>query len=115
MFILRMVTFIFGAWNNREWAAGEQYKFVNLGSVQANTVYYLTLVHESTSVTEGTLKIYNNGVLISQVDKVGQQYAHGGGIGFGRVNGDTVFPPTDRFSGSGRGFQGSLGGACYLE
>ena len=98
----------FGAWNNREWDAGHQFKFAELGNVEEDTVYFITLVHEATDLSNGTLKIYNNGVLATEIDHVGEQRSHGGGIGFGRINGDAVYPDNLNKSGP-RGFEGHLG------
>lgn len=98
----------FGAWNNIEWDSGHQFKFAELGNVEADTVYFITLVHEATDLSNGSLKIYNNGVLATEIDHVGEQRSHGGGIGFGRINGSAVYPD-NKNKGGPRGFDGHLG------
>ena len=83
-----------GIWNNTEWDANHQYKSVDLGVVEPNTIYFITIVQNSSSGVDATntLSIYLNGSLASSVNHVDPQRAHGGSIGLGRINGGTVLP-----------------------
>lgn len=86
-----------GVWNNNEWDAGHQYKSVDLGIAQPNTVYFAMIVQDSQSANDNlnTLKIYLNGNLASQQDHTDSQSAHGGAIGIWRVDGNTRSPRTN--------------------
>ncbi|NQY11832.1 MAG: hypothetical protein HRT71_20235, partial [Flavobacteriales bacterium] len=83
-----------GVWNNLEWDASHQYKSVDLGSVSANTTYFITIVQNSSSGVDATntLSIYLNGTLVSSVTHVDAQTSHADEIGLGRINGGTVLP-----------------------
>ena len=102
-----------GIWNNTEWDAAHQYKSVDLGVVQPNTIYYITIVQNSSSGVDATntLSIYLNGSLASSVNHVDPQRAHGGSIGLGRINGGTVLPANNVVGNTGNTdyFNGMIG------
>lgn len=80
-------------WNNAEWASGNQYQVIELGTVEANTAYSSAMVHDSTD-GDGTFTGFLNGEQIGQLTGVPMQYGHGGDIGIGAVKNQTVNPAT---------------------
>lgn len=96
------------AWNNAEWPSGDQYKLIDLGTVEPNTSYSAAMVHDSTDGT-GTLKGYLNGELEGTLTDVPLMNPHGGNVGIGRVDNGSIRPDTLGSSGDGHEFQGSIG------
>ena len=95
-------------WNNREWDSDDQYKVIDLGTVEPNTSYSAAMVHDSTDGT-GTFKGYLNGELEGTLTNVGEMRPHSGDVGIGRVSNGSVRPDTLVSSGDGHEFQGSIG------
>ncbi len=96
------------AWNNAEWASGEQYKAIDLGLVAPNTSYSAAMVHDSTDGT-GTFKGYLNGELQGTLENVAAMNPHGGLVGVGKVLNGSIRVDTFTSSGDGHEFQGSIG------
>lgn len=96
------------AWNNAEWPSGDQYKLIDLGTVEPNTSYSAAMVHDSTEGT-GTFKGYLNGELEGTLTDVPYMRPHGGDVGIGRVDNGSIRPATLSSSGDGHEFQGSIG------
>lgn len=86
-------------WNNSEWAATDQYKSINLGSVQPNESYILIASQEST--TGDTWSASINGGTISTLNNVDFQRSHSGSALIGAEDGtrdpsdDSNNPATD--------------------
>jgi hypothetical protein len=59
-------------WNTLDWTAPDQYKVINFWAVLANETYYITLVHDNT-----TLRWYLDGTLINTLSWVNTQTIHG--------------------------------------
>ncbi len=78
------------AWvfNNVERAAWDQYKFVDLGVINPNQTYYLTMIQEST--ISKTLKVYLDSNLIWELKNVDYQRSHWWAIWLGFVNWNIV-------------------------
>lgn len=101
-----------GIWNKREWDSGHRYKSVDLGEVNANATYVITVVQDSSTGADdsNTLSIYLSGLLVAEVNHVDIQRVHGGQIAIGSVSGGTVAPGDDqRFNGDGAYFDGYIG------
>jgi Ca2+-binding RTX toxin-like protein len=100
------------AWNNREWAGGDQYKAINLGAVEANETYNVVMVHDASAadLADRTFSAYVNGDFVGAVSNVDVQRAHSGDIGVGGYLNDTVHPVTNAgLSGNGGDFAGMVG------
>ena len=76
-------------WNVSEWSVGNQYKVVNLGSVEANTTYTLIASHDATSsnLADRTWRANVNGGSIVAVANVDTQRTHGGSPEIGATDG----------------------------
>ncbi len=62
------------AFNTSEWVAWDQYKFVDLWTVNPNQTYYLTMIQESTN--SKTLKVYLDSNLVWDLQNVDYQRSH---------------------------------------
>jgi hypothetical protein len=80
-------------WNKAEWPNGDQYKVIDLGTVEPNTAYSAAMVHDANDGT-GTFTGYLNGEQIGQATNVAFQRPHAGVVGVGTNNGGTVHPVT---------------------
>ena len=67
------------AWNNAEWVAPNQYKFIDLWVITADTIYNILVIQDSTSWVDSTniIKAYINGSLVWTLDTVDIQIKHG--------------------------------------
>jgi len=74
-------------WNNQEWSAWNQYKFVNLWSVNSNTVYYTSMVFD---VNNDVVNYYLNWNLISSLNNIDYQRVHNWWVWIWFVNWDTI-------------------------
>tara|TARA_R110002124_G_scaffold286310_1_gene466825 strand:- start:200 stop:8185 length:7986 start_codon:yes stop_codon:yes gene_type:complete len=76
-------------WNNAEWGSGNQYKSINLGSVQSNTSYIVIASHDATdaSLVNKVWEANVNGGAISTLTNVDFQRAHSGGAEIGEEDG----------------------------
>lgn len=97
-------------WGESYWAAADRYKSVNLGAVTANTVYYVTAVHDATDadINNRTFSVSLNGgpaQVLTRVDTLG---SHSGNVTIGHSN-DSQTPVGDANLGSGSHFQGNIG------
>ena len=87
-----------GIWNNQEWDDDHKYKNVDLWEVLPETVYFITVVQDSTHIDENSeyidsqnkLQIYLNGYLVSEQEHVDPQIEHPNYIWLGAINDDTV-------------------------
>ncbi len=76
-------------WNNAEWGGGDQYKSIDLGSVQPNTSYIIIASHDATDPTLAN-KVWEanvNGGAITTLASVDFQRAHSGGAEIGEEDG----------------------------
>ena len=66
------------AWNNAEWVAPDQYKFINLWTITTNTVYNILVIQDSTSWVDSTniIKAYINWSLAWTLNTVDIQIKH---------------------------------------
>ncbi len=66
-----------GIWN-KDWDAGHQYKFIDMGEAQENTAYTIVAIHDSSANSDANniFKVYLDGVLVGQVDHVDAQVTH---------------------------------------
>jgi len=97
-------------WGESYWAAGDQYKAVNLGPVTANTVYYITAVHDATDadINNRTFSVSLDGGTAQVLTRVSTLGAHSGNVTIGHSN-DSQTPVGDANLGSGSYFQGNIG------
>jgi len=96
------------AWvyNSIDWPVGEEYKIINAGSIETDTVYILVFVYDSNN---DFVRAYVNGDLSSTLNNISEQttngacpldgtsfgctlYMSGGSIGLGAVKNDTINP-----------------------
>lgn len=100
------------AWGENYWPAGDQYKAIELGTVEPGTSYSAAMVHDSTDGT-GTFTGYLNGDQIGQLTDVPAMGSHGGGVGLGAMSSNSVRPDTyaDTSDVTGSQFQGTIGEA----
>jgi flagellar capping protein FliD len=101
------------ALNNNEWASGEEFKVLNLGTVSANTNYNVVLdfdasANPSVNDAANTFTGYVNGVQADQVTGVAEQAAHTGAIGIGVTLGGTGLPDGSTFGADGANFRGTI-------
>ena len=80
-------------WNKAEWASGEQYQVIDLGTVDPDTDYSVIMVLDSTS-GDGTFAGYVNGELVGQLTGIPAQNGHAGDASFGSVKEGSVHPVT---------------------
>lgn len=99
-------------WGENYWSPGNQYKVIELGTVEPGTSYSAAMVHDSTDGT-GTFTGYLNGDQIEQLTDVPALGSHAGGIGLGAMSNNTVRPDTlaDTSDVNGSQFQGTIGEA----
>ncbi len=66
------------AWNNSERDSPDQYKFIDLGNVTADTIYNILIIQNSTNWTDATntIKAYLNSNLVWILDTVDIQIKH---------------------------------------
>lgn len=99
--------------NTNEWAPGDQFKTLNLGTVTANTDYNVTLNFDA-SANPGandpanTFTGFVNGVQVDQATGVREQFAHAGAIGIGYTDGGAALPNGTTFGGTGNYFRGQI-------
>ncbi|MDD3646458.1 MAG: hypothetical protein PHH06_03545 [Candidatus Gracilibacteria bacterium] len=83
-----------GAYNNN-WDSGHQNKFLPLGEIIPDSVYFVVFTQNSSNINdnENTLQIYLNGILVGTLDHVDAQSSHTT-IGLGGINSNTrqAFP-----------------------
>ncbi|MDQ7008832.1 MAG: LamG-like jellyroll fold domain-containing protein, partial [Candidatus Gracilibacteria bacterium] len=98
-----------GAWNNAEWVAPDQYKFINLGAISPNTVYNILLIQDSTSGIDSSniIKAYIDGSLAGTLNTVDIQIKHGGNISVARNSGSRKYDGSA--PGDGHYFNGYIG------
>ena len=97
-------------WNVSEWSVGNQYKVVNLGSVEANTTYTLIASHDATSsnLADRTWRANVNGGSIVAVANVDTQRTHGGSPEIGATDGSRDPETNARISSEGNFFDGTI-------
>lgn len=95
-------------WNTAEWQAGDQYKSINLGSVQRHTSYTVIASHDATAgnLADRTWSANVNGGSIQTLNNVDVQESHTGAPEIGTSN-DALDPINDQ-SLSGANFQGYI-------
>lgn len=100
------------AWGENYWPAGDQYKAIELGTVEPGTSYSAAMVHDSTDGT-GTFTGFLNGDQIEQLTDVPAMGSHGGGVGLGAMSSNSVRPDTfaDTSDVNSSQFQGTIGEA----
>ena len=86
------------------------YAVIDLGVVESNQTYTVSLVHDANDVNGGSLSAYLNGVQDADiVYGVGEMGSHSGDVGIGGVRNDTVNPVTfNNVNGNGHHFQGTV-------
>ncbi|MEL7486714.1 MAG: choice-of-anchor L domain-containing protein, partial [Pseudomonadota bacterium] len=103
------------AYNEAEWAPGQQYNVIDLGAVEANTTYTVLMVHDATAATlaDRTFSAYLNGDLKGVINNVDVQRSHPGASMGGEVDGNTVHPLTFADDNGPAAFNGSISAFCF--
>lgn len=98
-------------WNNAEWGSGNQYKSINLGSVETNTSYILIASHDATdaSLVNKVWEANVNGGAITTQSSVDFQRAHSGGAEIGEEDGTRDPETTGNNPAGGNNFNGFIG------
>ena len=92
--------------------SGDDYhKVIDLGELESNKTYTVTMVHDAQDSSHGTLSAYLDGVKIDTLTGVGTMASHPGSVGIGGFHNDSVDPtnPTQNtLNGTGGEFKGSV-------
>ncbi|MEM9683100.1 MAG: cadherin domain-containing protein, partial [Pseudomonadota bacterium] len=100
------------AYNNREWAPGDQYKAINLGVVEPGETYNVVMVHDASAadIADRTFTGYVNGNHMGTLSHADVMRSHSGSIAIGGHQGTTIHPVThSRVGGTGGDFEGAIG------
>ena len=100
------------AYNNREWAPGDQYKAINLGVVEPGGTYNVVMVHDASAAdsADRTFTGYVNGNHMGTLTHADLMRSHSGSITIGGHQGTTIHPVThNQVAGTGGEFEGAVG------
>ncbi len=98
-------------WNNSEWPGTDEYKSINLGTVQPNTSYIIIASHDASAgaLVDKVWEANVNGGTISTLTNVDFQRAHSGGAEIGEEDGTRDPATTGNNPAGTNNFQGIIG------